>query len=497
MIFKTGLGLRAPYVQALLEKKPSSINWLEFLADQYFNAPDFLLKKLDQIREIYPCVLHSVNLSIASTERLSSRYLKFLEGLVARYEPAWISDHLCLSRFGKLYTHDLLPFVLTHKKLDQIARRIDYLQTRFKKPFLIENISSYLRFENKNNNNFNFSEGQFLQKLISKTGCGLLLDINNLILSALNHGESIEEFLQEINLNSIKQIHLAGGEYHQGLWIDTHSREISQKSWEVFSKIQASHGRSSPIPACLEWDNDLPSFEKILQETQKIEAVFSESFLLKENNFYQPPVPIPLSKKIKQSENILDAESAWVLALQGQPEDLYKIMDTNNNPEARLEVYLSSIKGTRVKVLEKTFRSLRKILGDEIFEACINKYAEIKISESFNLNLYGEGFGDFLESFLEIENALTLKDLADYCYAWRQVYSQGDIQGMQVSFKTPAYEIWKQCQPEYKGPVVMPEKFGNFEYLLYRDENKVRVFEINQIDKKFLSCYKNDAILQM
>ena len=150
MISRTGLGLRSPYIQELLsndfKNSKSAIHWLEFLADQYYQVPEFVLKKLDQLRAIYPCVLHSVNLSLGSAEEIPEIYLKFLNNLISRYEPAWISDHLCISRVKNIFTHDLLPIIYSERNLDLIARRIDFLQEKFKKLFLIENISSYINF---------------------------------------------------------------------------------------------------------------------------------------------------------------------------------------------------------------------------------------------------------------------------------------------------------------------------------------------------------------
>ena len=390
-ILKTGLGLRAPYIQDLLKTKPKNIHWLELLADQYYQVPEFVLQPLDLLRESYSCVLHSVNLSLASVSSIPNKYLKFLENLMSRYEPAWFSDHLCFSRVGKIYTHDLLPIIFSQKNLDHIARRIDQLQIRFKKIFLIENISSYIFYFNSDSNFNYFLEADFLNQLVKKTGCGLLLDLNNLIVSSENHEKFgvVNHFLDQIDFKAVKQIHLAGAEQHEGIWIDTHSRKIADTTWDYFKKIQEAHG---PIPTCLEWDNDLPGFNQILEETEKIEIIISNktacSALKKEEKVDVENFKI---SEIKDELIDFDLESAWLGALTGQPEDLYQMMSAQQ-PEKYLKIYQNSIAGTLKKILRKTFKPLIKILGEELFEDCLDSYTKINFSHDFNLNSYGKDF---------------------------------------------------------------------------------------------------------
>jgi len=487
MISQTGLGLRTPYIQELLENNFKSIHWLEFLADQYYQVPEFVLKKLDQLREIYPCVLHSVNLSLGSAEEIPEIYLKFLNNLISRYEPAWISDHLCISRVKNIFTHDLLPIIYSQKNLDLIARRIDFLQEKFKKLFLIENISSYINFNlNKNLNIKIFSEAEFLKKLVNKTGCGILLDINNLVLSSENHGldyqDFLDVFLDKLDFKAIKQIHLAGAEYHQGIWIDTHSREIGDKTWQVFKKIQETYG---PIPTCLEWDNDLPEFNKILKEAEKIEVLIpvgrADTQVRPYKEFETERVRADLrvrpDREVAESGEIinLDCESAWFNFLNHQPEDLYELI----NPAEKgrmiqgLKIYKNSIQGTLRKNLVKTYKTLEKILGPEKFNFYINKYAEQNFSDDFNLNSYGEKFSELFE-------LIYLKELAEFCYAWRQVYTQEEMPGMILNFQMPVYELWKYGQPEDKNTKLdfSDFKLGQYQYLLAREGHKVRVLEM-------------------
>lgn len=274
IITQTGLGLRFQYLDLLLEERPSSIHWLELLADHFHQCPPSLFRKIEALLAVYPCVLHGVNLSLGSSAPLNPAYLDLLDSLIMRFQPAWISDHLCVSDFPSsgnshetIFFHDLLPLAFTEQNLDRIAFKIDFLQQKFKIPFLIENISSYLRFLDST-----MTEAAFMRRLIEKTGCSILLDLNNVIVTCHNHGELVSDFLSEIPLSSVKQMHLAGFEQQGDLLIDTHSRTVSRAVFSLFKKLQKKTG---PIPTCLEWDNDLPHFDLILKEVQRIEAAFT------------------------------------------------------------------------------------------------------------------------------------------------------------------------------------------------------------------------------
>jgi uncharacterized protein (UPF0276 family) len=259
-----GLGLRLPYLDDLLSHPPP-VQWLEVLVDHFhdLNAP--ILSKVDALLASYPCVLHGVNLSLASSDALHPQYLDLLAQQVARFNPAWISDHLCFSQVGDVFLHDLLPIPFTRQLLDHIAFKIDFLQARFKRPFLIENISSYLRLKGSE-----MSEAEFIARLSNKTGCGILLDINNVVVTCHNHQESVAEYLEALPFGQVKQIHMAGAIQQHELLIDTHSQPVAQDVLDWYQAVQKQYG---PIPMCLEWDHDLPSFQNILAELQRCEDV--------------------------------------------------------------------------------------------------------------------------------------------------------------------------------------------------------------------------------
>ena len=265
MIQGLGLGLRFKYIESLAtELHP--VQWLELLLDHFhsFEATP-VLAKVDQLLERYPCVIHGVNMSLASSDPLNADYLKLLAWQVERFNPVWISDHLCFSHVGNIFLHELLPIPFTHALLDQIAFKIDLLQQKFKRPFLIENISSYLRLQGSE-----MSEAEFIAALTDKTGCGILLDLNNVAVSCHNHQESLTAFITALPFDRVLQIHMAGATMQNHLRIDTHSQAISPDVLTLYQQVIEQHG---PIPTCLEWDNDLPEFSVLLHELERCNNV--------------------------------------------------------------------------------------------------------------------------------------------------------------------------------------------------------------------------------
>lgn len=266
MVTGTGLGLRFKYLDNLLTNN-SAISWFELLADHYHNLSNPIVAKIDTLLASFPCVMHSVNLSLASSDQLNNEYLDSLKQIANHFKPLWMSDHLCFSHINDTFLHDLLPFPFTYKALDHIVNKIDQIQTEFKIPFLIENISSYLRFKHSE-----MSESEFIRELSRRTGCGILLDVNNIIVTCHNHHESVTEFCKNIPFEKVMQIHLAGATAKDHLLIDTHGKPMADDVLKLYENIITQYGK---IPTCLEWDLDLPEFNVILDEVNKIDSILS------------------------------------------------------------------------------------------------------------------------------------------------------------------------------------------------------------------------------
>lgn len=245
--------------------------WLEVLADNYLHKGSISQENLLKLSRLYPLVFHCVEMSLGSSNDLNWLYLKQIKELAALVKPHWISDHLCFSSFSNSYYHDLIPLPYTGEVAKFVAKKINAIQDFFEVPFLIENISSYLNY-----NISEMSESEFLNEVISETNAGVLLDVNNIYVNSYNHEFDPYDFIDKINLNKVRQIHLAGFKKMDGYLVDTHSNPVHQSVLNLFKYTlsKAEH----KIPVCLEWDEDIPKFEKFKMEHKNIEKVyFNES----------------------------------------------------------------------------------------------------------------------------------------------------------------------------------------------------------------------------
>ena len=259
-----GLGLRSTFYKEAL-KGQVHVDWLEALSENYMGFPGSgqgpQLKKLEKVREHYPIVLHGVSLSIGGTDPLRHDYLNSLKQLVDLIEPQWVSDHLCWCTYNAHNSHDLLPLPYTKESLDNICNRLDKVQNKLGKPFLVENVSSYMEFTISE-----MTEWEFISEVVRRTGCGVLLDVNNVFVSSTNHHFDPMEFIEGIPKGSVGQIHLAGHIEREGILVDTHNQPMKQ---EVLSLYKKSIGRFGPISTLLEWDDNIPELPSLEAELDK------------------------------------------------------------------------------------------------------------------------------------------------------------------------------------------------------------------------------------
>jgi uncharacterized protein (UPF0276 family) len=268
-----GIGLRPPHYAALLEDAQSaqsparSIDWLEVITENFMVAGGNPRRVLRAVRERWPVVLHGVSLSLGSTDPLDERYLDALDALQREIEPAWISDHLCWTSVGGHHVHDLLPLPYTEEALDHVAARVARVQDRLKRPILVENVSSYLGFEGST-----MGEAEFLRALCDRAGCGVLLDVNNVYVSACNHGFDARAFLDAIPVGRVGQVHLAGHSQQGALKLDTHDHPVCDEVWSLYAYAIERFGAVSTL---IEWDDRLPPLERVVEESRRAAAVAS------------------------------------------------------------------------------------------------------------------------------------------------------------------------------------------------------------------------------
>ncbi len=252
-----GVGLRAAHFRQVLDTWPE-VGWFEVHSENFFAPGGEPLRVLEAVRERYPVSLHGVGLSLGSSDELSRRHLEKLKRLVDRIEPAAVSEHLCWSSVDGRFLNDLLPLPYTEEALATLCIRIDRVQEFLGRAILVENVSSYVRFAGAD-----MPEWTFIAEVARRSGCRLLLDVNNIHVSASNHGFDAREYLGAIPPHCVAEIHLAGYEIVDDFLVDTHSRPVYPAVWELYAEALA---RLGPRPTLIEWDNDIPAFDILYGE---------------------------------------------------------------------------------------------------------------------------------------------------------------------------------------------------------------------------------------
>ncbi|HAU9854811.1 DUF692 domain-containing protein [Legionella pneumophila serogroup 1] len=255
-----GLGLRPNYYEEILTSKPD-LDWFEILTENYLIPGGKPLYYLDKIREHYSIVMHGVSLSLGSTDPLNWDYLKQVQELASRIEPVWISDHLCWTGVHGLNTHDLLPVPYTTEAIQHIVSRIQEIQDFLKRPFLIENVSSYLTYKQSE-----MSEWDFILEIVKQSGCYLLLDVNNVYVSSFNHNFDPMAYINSMPPGRVAQIHLAGHTSHGDYIIDTHNAPVIEPVWDLY---EATIQRLGPVSTMIERDDNMPDFSELLSEINR------------------------------------------------------------------------------------------------------------------------------------------------------------------------------------------------------------------------------------
>jgi uncharacterized protein (UPF0276 family) len=252
------------HYQAVLEDKPD-VDWFEVISENYMVDGGNPRRVLRKVRELYPVVMHGVSMSLGSVDPLDEDYLARLSALAKETEPAWISDHLCWSSFGGHRAHDLWPLPFTEEALAHLTTRILAVQERLGRRILVENVSSYVEYAHST-----MSEHEFLAALAERADCGLLLDVNNIYVSARNHGFDAHAFLAAIPVGRVGQIHLAGHSDHGTHLLDTHDHPVCDDVWALYREAIARFGRVSTL---IEWDDHIPELPRLVEESKRAAAV--------------------------------------------------------------------------------------------------------------------------------------------------------------------------------------------------------------------------------
>lgn len=265
---EVGIGLRAPHYNHILSKKPV-VSWFEIIAENYLVDGGRPIDILEQILDQYNVIMHGVSLYFGSPEKPNKTHLKKLKALVKKTKTPWMADHLCWGSVDGTYTHDLLPLPYTNVAVKAAAEKIKYIQDTLEIPIAVENLSSYAEFTSST-----MTEWEFLSEVVERADCGILLDVNNVYVSSINHNFDVKTYIDSIPLERVAQIHIAGHSEYKDWIIDTHDRAPVEPVWKLYQYVIKKTGNT---PTLLEWDANIPSFDEVAGVAKKAEKIMKSA----------------------------------------------------------------------------------------------------------------------------------------------------------------------------------------------------------------------------
>jgi len=263
-----GVGFRVPHYAHILTTRPA-MDWFEVISENFMVRGGMPLANLEKLRAAYRVVPHGVSLSIGGPVALDRDYLTRLKALVDRIDPPWFSDHLCWSGVAGVHLHDLLPLPFTHEAVAHVAARVRQVQDFLGRPFALENVSSYLTFTASS-----MPEWEFLSEVAEKSDCGILLDCNNIYVSAQNHGFDANDYVDAVDPARVVQMHLAGHTDKGAYLLDTHSDHVNDATWALYRRALRRCGSTSVL---IEWDDDIPTWDVLASEAAQARQIRSET----------------------------------------------------------------------------------------------------------------------------------------------------------------------------------------------------------------------------
>lgn len=381
-----GIGLRAPHYRDFLEGRPP-VGWLEVHTENYLAAGGRDADVLRRLRQDYPVSLHGVGLGLGSVHGFSAAHLERVRALAERIEPALVSEHLCWGAVRGRNLHDLLPLPLDEAVLDLVAARVNQVQDVLRRQILVENVSTYLRFATDA-----MSEAQFLVALARRTGCALLLDVNNLYVNQCNHGEDALAALAAIPRGLVGEIHLGGHLVTPHAVIDHHGAAVAEPVWALY---RAALQRFGAVPTLIEWDTDVPPLAVLLAEADRA-ALLAAPYAVQTLHS-----PIMISPAIADTAPLAEVQRQFAASLLDR-----------NNAAVGLAVYRGNLTGTWTKTLAAAYPVIAQLVGDEFLAALAAEYGAAAPTEDADLNRFGAGFAAFLDGFPHVADWPFLPDLA-------------------------------------------------------------------------------------
>lgn len=427
-----GIGLRAPHYRDFLDQRPRA-GWIEVHTENYLDQGGWDWHVLQSLRRDYPVSLHGVGLGLGSARGFSAAHLDRVGRLVRDVQPALVSEHLCWGAVFDRHLNDLLPLTLNHAALDLLSERVQRVQDKLQRAILLENVSTYVRFRDDA-----MSEAEFLAELARRTGCGLLLDINNLYVNQCNHGEDALAAIAAIAPGTVGEIHLAGHLVTPEAVIDHHGATVAEPVWRLY---EAALRRFGALPTLIEWDTDIPPLEVLLAEAEKARRVAApfvaappatdlaartrrasrasaaagRMAAVRTATIPKDLSPdLPVQSGPSRRDDLAAGQSAFangLFALADSGPALASFMPGGRN-EQRYALYRGNLSATWAKTLAAAYPVITQLVGDEFMAALGKEYGRAHPSASGDLNQFGGHFAAFLAGFPHTADLPYLPDMA-------------------------------------------------------------------------------------
>ena len=383
-----GVGLRAPHYRQFIEQRPE-VGWLEVHTENYLDAGSWDSHVLMQLRRDYPVSLHGVGLGLGSARGFSEKHLGRVREVVESVQPALVSEHLCWGAVADRQLNDLLPLVLDGAALDLLSERVQRVQDVFKRQILLENVSTYVRFHDDA-----MSEAEFLAALAERTGCGLLLDINNLYVNQCNHGEDALAAIAAIKPGMVGEMHLAGHLVTPQAVIDHHGDRVAEPVWRLY---EAALQRFGAVPTLIEWDTDIPALEVLLGEAEQASALHARHAVQRPatHDHRLQRKSEAMAAALRDGEPDLAARQqsfAATLFDTAQPAPQFK----SEHADHRFALYRGNLTENWRKTLASAYPVLLALVGEEFFGGLARAYGRAHPSDDPDLNQFASHFADYL-----------------------------------------------------------------------------------------------------
>lgn len=409
-----GVGLRTPHYRAFLEGRPP-VGFLEVHSENYLARAGWDWHVLSELRRDYPVSLHGVGLGLGSAHGFSDVHLERLRALVDAVDPFLVSEHLSWGALADRQLNDLLPLALDEAALALLCERVDRVQEGLGRRLLVENVSTYVRFRADT-----MSEAEFLAALARRTGCGILLDVNNLYVNQRNHGEDARAAIGALPVGSVGEIHLAGHLETPLALVDHHGAAVAEPVWELYRAALARFGR---VPTLVEWDAELPPIDGLLAEAARADAIAQD--------YPVPPALAPVLRPpappAPRDEALATLQQRFGAALFDRSHEAALRPFLSEGGVERLALYRGNLSAAWERALGEAYPVLRQLVGEEFFAGLVHAYGKAAPSQDPDLAGFGARFADFLAGFAPAAPYPYLPDVARLEWAVHRAYLVPDV----------------------------------------------------------------------